>query len=400
MQPRPKSHRPMELLKSKFRRLDSGIRLLRAGLLLCFDALILSTHRTKSPRCEAAIFCLHGLGDLLLAGNTIESLTAHFRSQGLRVVLFVQPSHAELARHNFNVDSVETIDRHCFTRQLGHRSAILKAVANRFRVAVQPCFNRMFRVEDCLMRATGALEKIGNAGHPPFINSSERWCGDRFYTKLVEPRAALMHELERYSEFIAGLGLSSSCTPWQLKQNGDSFDHRLLPQTPYLVVAPHASDTRRSWPLENFAQTARQIARQHHLAVVLVGDKKNDASWPNGDADIKVIDLRGQISTENLPAVLSRSELILSNDSGTYHIGVSLNRPTVAVGGSGLPVRYFPYPQESKLPTRVIYRPVPCANCNWHCIHTRSRSETAWCLQQVPWQEVAEAVNQLLRQRS
>ena len=388
-------------VKSKLRNhLDRSIRLLRAGLLVCFDSIVLLACRKKFQRREGAIFCLHGLGDLLLAGHAIARLTGHLRSRGLWTVLFVHPARVEFARRHFDVDQVEGIDRHRFTRQFAYRAAILKAVAGRFVLAVQPTFNRMFRVEDCLVRATGAHEKIGSAGHAPFIIPKEQWFGDRFYTQIIVPQREPMHELERYAEFMAGMGLPISSKPWRLTENGQEFGAVVLPKASYIVVAPNASDMRRSWPLENFLRAARQVATQHKLTVVLIGDKKNHSTihWPDdAGANPDLVDLCGQIPTEDLPNVLAHSELVISNDSGTYHLGVSLNRPTIAVGGSGLPARYFPYPRETTLLTKVLYLPVPCAGCNWRCIHTKSRSETAWCLQQVSWQEVADAADELLR---
>jgi ADP-heptose:LPS heptosyltransferase len=139
------------------------------------------------------------------------------------------------------------------------------------------------------------------------------------------------------------------------------------------------------------------------LVIVLIDDAKNHSlvCWPdNEDDNPELIDLRGQIPTEDLPGLLAAAKLIISNDSGTYHLGVSLGRPTIAVGGSGIPVRYFPYPHESTLHTKVLYQPVPCAGCNWRCIHTPSRAETAWCLHQVTWQEVVATADQLLRPTS
>ncbi|MFZ1072651.1 MAG: glycosyltransferase family 9 protein [Verrucomicrobiia bacterium] len=388
-------------MKSRLRNhLDRWFRLLRAGLLLSFDSIILLTCRKKSRRQEGAIFCLHGLGDLLLAGHSITRLTARMRSQGLRAVLFVHPALVELARRHFHVDRVEGIDRHRFTRRFSYRAAILKAVAGRFSLAVQPTFNRMLRVEDCLVRATGAPERIGSAGHAPFIGPQERWCGDRFYTKLISPRCSPMHELERYVEFMAGMELAISPEPWRLRKNGQPLRSLSLPERPYLVLSPNASDRRRSWPLENFLRAARQVATQYKLAVILIGGKKNNSPirWPdNTSANPDLVDLCGQIPTEDLPDLLARAELVISNDSGIYHLGVSLGRPTVAVGGSGLPARYFPYPREAALLSKVLYRPVPCAGCNWRCIHTTSRSETAWCLQQISWQEMADAADELLR---
>lgn len=391
-------------MKSKFRNhLDGWFRLLRAGLLLGFDSIVLLTCRRKSPRREGAIFCLHGLGDLLLAGHTITRLASHLRSQGLRAVLFVHPAQFEFARRHFDVDQVEGIDRHRFTRQFAYRAAILKAVAGRFALAVQPTFNRMLRVEDCLVRATGAPARIGSAGHAPFISPPERWCGDRFYTRLIVPRRAPMHELERYAEFMAGLGLAVPSEPWRLGHNGQQPRGVIPPKSPYLVVAPNATDRRRSWPLENFLRAVRQVATQHKLAVVFIGGGKNHfpIRWPEDTgASPDFIDLRGQISIEDIPDLLARAELVMANDSGTYHLGVSLGRPTVAVGGSGLPTRYFPYPREATLSTKVLYRPVPCAGCNWRCIYTPARSETAWCMQQVSWPEMADAADELLRRRT
>jgi ADP-heptose:LPS heptosyltransferase len=391
-------------MKSKLRHhLDGWFRLLRAGLLLSFDSIVLLTRRKKSQRPEGAIFCLHGLGDLLLAGHAITRLAGHLHMQGLRAVLFVHPAQVEFARRHFDVDQVEGIDRHRFTRRFAYRTAILKAVAGRFVLAVQPTFNRMLRVEDCLVRATGARERIGSAGHAPFISPQERWCGDRFYTKLIAPRRAPMHELERYAEFMAGMGLAVPPEPWRLRKNGQPLRHFSLPSLPFLVVSPTASDRKRSWPLENFLRAARQVATQHKLAVVLIGGEKNHfpIRWsddPGAKPDL--VDLCGQIPTEDLPGVLARAELVISNDSGIYHLGVSLDRPTVAVGGCGLPARYFPYPGEASLLTKMLYRPMPCAGCNWRCIHTASRSETAWCLQQVSWPEVADAADELLQRKS
>ena len=391
-------------MKSKLRHhLDGWFRLLRAGLLLSFDSIVLLNCREKSPRREGAIFCLHGLGDLLLAGHAITCLAGRMRSQGLRAVLFVHPAQVGFARRHFDVDQAEGIDRHRFTRRFAYRAAVLKAVAGRFVLAVQPTFNRMLRVEDCLVRATGARERIGSAGHAPFISPQERWCGDRFYTQLIAPRRAPMHEVERYAEFMAGMGLAVPSGPWRLRKNGQPLHDVTLPKTSYLVVSPNASDQRRSWPLENFLRAARQVATQHQWAVVLTGGEKNHSPirWPDDTgAKPDLVDLCGQIPTENLPGVLARAELVIANDSGIYHLGVSLDRPTVAVGGSGLPARYFPYPSEASLLTKVLYRPVPCAGCNWRCTHTTSRSETVWCLQQVPWPEVADAAEEILQRKS
>ena len=95
---------------------DAWLRLARGILLFIFDTGVLLANRRKRPRTEGAIFCLHGRGDLLLAGHAVTQLAAHLRARGLKAVLLVHPAHVEFARRHFEVDEVEGIDRHCFTR--------------------------------------------------------------------------------------------------------------------------------------------------------------------------------------------------------------------------------------------------------------------------------------------
>ena len=113
------------------------------ALLLGFDSIVLSARRENFLNRQAgAIFCLHGLGDLLLAGNAIVRLAGHLRMQGLQTVLFVHPAHLKFARRNFDVDEVEGIDRHRFTRKFSYRAAVLiicgGAVCHRHTADVQP----------------------------------------------------------------------------------------------------------------------------------------------------------------------------------------------------------------------------------------------------------------------
>jgi len=362
---------------------------LRAVLLFCFDSATLCFARRQSHRNHGAIFCLHGLGDLLLAGRTVEALAGWMRSQGLEPVLFVRPTFVEFARRAFGVAQVEGINRHQFTRELGYRVGVLKSVTGRFAVAVQPTYNRMFRVEDCLMRATGAPRRIGNAGHASFILPSERWLGDRCYTQLIEPRLGPMHELERYAEFLNGMGLSVPQVPWQPGGNGRFcvWPEELAPTGPYMVLAPSASHPRRTWPMESFLKVARHVASRHGLAIVMVGRQPHEAS--------DVIDLGGKTAVEDLPGLVTSARFVLCSESGLYHLGVSLGRPTLAVGGDGMTSRYFPYPGESGRPVKVVHHSMPCGNCNWKCIHIRLPRETALCLQEVTWQEVAAAADAL-----
>ncbi|HTV47916.1 MAG TPA: glycosyltransferase family 9 protein [Phycisphaerae bacterium] len=378
-------------------------RFVRGMILATVDVAMLAEFQEPRKRTEGAIFCLHGLGDLLLAGNAIERLAAHMHKQGLRSVLYVQPALVEFARQNFPVDHIEGIDRRRFERRrnLKYRATVIRNIRGRFAVAIQPTYNRTLMVEDCLIRATGAPMRIGSAGHAPFITSLERKIGDHFYTQIVNQEARRMHELERYAEFMTAVGMPISSKPWRLIAGFERKNP--VTETAYMVVCPKASDAKRSWPLENFLQATRELALRHKLKVVMIGTEKDNYPliWPQPDKNApELIDLRGKIPTEDLPAVLVNAKLILVNDSGVYHLGVSLDCRVLAVGGSGIPSRYFPYPAEFTQRAPVIYKTVPCAGCDWKCIYNIPHNVSAPCIQDVSWQQVAEAGNQLLNQET
>jgi ADP-heptose:LPS heptosyltransferase len=260
----------------------------------------------------------------------------------------------------------------------------------------------MLRVEDCLVRATGASRKIGNAGHAPFITLQERWWSDRFYTQLITTQAESMHELQRYAELLSAMDLKISEHPWKLKTVNDFPG---ITARPYLVIAPNASQKKRSWPLKNFLIAGYRIATQYHLDVVLIDEEKLSIPirWPvevrlESAHQSGLIDLCGKILTEDIPGVISSASLVICNDSGMMHLGVSLDRPTVAVGGSGMPIRYFPYPKDAQSSLKVVYKKVSCAGCDWKCIYRLPRNETAWCISQISWEEVVLAAQELMHQ--
>ncbi|HEX7652840.1 MAG TPA: glycosyltransferase family 9 protein, partial [Verrucomicrobiae bacterium] len=366
------------------------IRCGRAAILMVFDSVVLWTAR-RSPAVPAgAIFALHGLGDLILAGHAIQTLSRHLQQRGLKVSLYVNPAWVEFARDYFPVDQVAAIDRHRFSRQLRYRTQVLRELAGRYEVAHQPTYNRMLRVEDCLIRATRAHERIGSAGHAMFISPLEQWVGNRFYTRIIPCAPGPQHELLRYAEYLAALKLAATAGPWLLTPGPVQGHHLTPPLSPYLVLAPGSSDRRRTWPLARFVRVAHHLAAQHGLQIVLIRDRDpgEPITWEPELAPPDFLDLTGRLATHELPTWLGQARMILCNDSGLYHLGVSLQRPTLGVGGSGLPDRYFPYPAPWDNPSRILFKPVPCAGCNWRCIYPLTRQQPAWCLDQVSWLQV------------
>jgi ADP-heptose:LPS heptosyltransferase len=393
--------------RARLRRdLRRRLRGARDLLLVGFDSLALLLLRfglrgTRPDHGSVAVFNLHGAGDLLLSLPCLEQLRRKYPAGRFRLTLYCRPAAIELGQLFAPVDHVVGIDRSRFVRSLRYRYAALKETARkRYAVAVQPTFNRTLSVEDALVRATGAAERIGSAGSPMFGGPLARRLGDRWYYRLSQTSAAPMHELERYDEFLRALELS---TPERF------LPDLALPDGPpgaaprdYVLVVPDSSNTLKSWPIDRFEQLAHQLADLSPAALVFAGTA--DAERPRRAfqrwRDDRFIDLTGCTSSIDLLRLIKGARLVVTNDSGGLHMAVMLGRPVVAIVGGGLPGRYHPYPAGAEARLTVVETPLPCYGCNWSCIHEITRGAPAYCIASVTVSQVLRAVRTKLQGRA
>ena len=148
------------------------------------------------------------------------------------------------------------------------------------------------------------------------------------------------HESRRYTELVARCGLESAgATAYDAAEAipalqkiaeervraGVAF-HIDAPQG-YVVLSPGATNGRRMWPLERFAEVA-QWAQQQGWAVVAIGSKEDAALC---DALPGVQSLAGKTSAIEMLDVIAVAKLFVGNDSGPAHIAGAVGVPTVVV---------------------------------------------------------------------
>lgn len=94
-----------------------------------------------------------------------------------------------------------------------------------------------------------------------------------------------------------------------------------------------ASDLRRAWPAEKFAALAHQLCRESGVEIVLFGSP-SDAALSREFlrlADCPAINLIGETSVQQLPALLKRCDLLVSNDTGPLHVAAAVGARVVGL---------------------------------------------------------------------
>lgn len=91
----------------------------------------------------------------------------------------------------------------------------------------------------------------------------------------------------------------------------------------------------KCWPPDRFAVLANRLQEQTGASVVLFGTAGERAVSSAIASGLRrpPIDLTGKTSIAELPALLSRCQLFIGNDSGAMHVAAAVGLPIVAVFG-------------------------------------------------------------------
>lgn len=106
---------------------------------------------------------------------------------------------------------------------------------------------------------------------------------------------------------------------------------------PLVVMHPGATDPRRRWPAEKFAELAAACAADGSRVAIVGDSSEEDLAQAIVDraASTAVRSLAGALDMAGLVAVLARADVVVANDSGPRHLAQALGVPTVGIFWAG-----------------------------------------------------------------
>ncbi len=260
--------------------------------------------------------------------------------------------------------------------------------------------------------ATGAPVRIGfdrpakNTGasgaREPVAAASRGWSGARegawlAYTHRIPLTSLNAHAVDRYLWIAPMLGLDEGppdprlYVPAEAEAYVDELVAReQLKDRPFALLVPGTIWETKHWHVDGFSEVARSL-RRDGFEIVLAGTSRDTArSRAIAAACPGAHDLCGQTSVAGLAALIRRAAVCVTNDSGSMHLAVALERPVVSVFGPTDPVRIGPYGR----PHAVVRADVPCAPCFLR--HLRACPNDHACMKNVTGAMVADRVRTVL----
>ncbi len=167
---------------------------------------------------------------------------------------------------------------------------------------------------------------------------------------LFCPWPARGREVQRLLRLVEFLGLPTQGSHLDFPLRAEDFRtlealegaEQLRPGE-YVCLHPGASVAERRWPVEWFAAIGAALARQG-LRLVLTGSA-GEAELTAAVArmvDVPVLDLAGRTDLGSLAALLSRTRLLVCNDTGISHLADALEVPSIVLSTGANPERWAP----------------------------------------------------------
>jgi lipopolysaccharide heptosyltransferase II len=212
----------------------------------------------------------------------------------------------------------------------------------------------------------------------------------------------LMHEIDYGFELLKEIGIEAKNRTlfMPIKENDlkwveNLFKERKISENkPIFCLHPGASCISKKWPARNFARLIDELKEQFEAQIIIfVG--RQDRQVANNVyrlAKNKPHCMLEGVPLGKIAALLKKSNLLISNDSGPVHISCAVGTPVVAIFGRnqpGLsPKRWGPIGRKDI----VLHKDVGCVVCLAH-----NCQRDFECLKAIKTEDVLDAVREILQ---
>jgi heptosyltransferase-1 len=217
------------------------------------------------------------------------------------------------------------------------------------------------------------------------------------YTHHIPVPTLDMHAVDRYLGIGPMLGLDQDAPdfwfpipPAASERVAGLVDAKIARSAGLLTLAPGTIWETKRWRREGFAELARHFMRRGFTVVLTGSPRERDICEAVASAAPGSVNIAGETTLSELAALISRSILCVTNDSGPMHLAVALGRPVVSIFGPTDELWIGPYRRADA----VVRARLSCAPCYLRVLSRCSHDHA--CMVEVTAQSVIEHAERLL----
>jgi lipopolysaccharide heptosyltransferase I len=156
----------------------------------------------------------------------------------------------------------------------------------------------------------------------------------------------------RYLSSLKFLGIDMSDAKMEMpitdedRKFADSLlqKHNLAPGR-FIALNPATSKLTKNWPVGHFAKLGDMISRRLQVPLVLLGSPKDRplaAAINENMSDCKAVDMSGLMTLKQLGALIEKTGLMVTGDTGPLYMAEALGTPSVSMFSYTDPAYYAP----------------------------------------------------------
>lgn len=315
-----------------------------------------------------------GIGDAALLAPVVRSIKKSYPD--CRITILAERRNAGVFRLVTGVDEILCYDRF---------REFLQALGGTYDIVIDS--EQSHRLSAVVVRTASAPVKIG-------FDTNER---RRMFTHAI-PYSHDDYETLSFAHLMEPLGIEaddgemgvpSLVIPDADSEKADEFLASLHGES-FVTLFPGASIPERRWGVERFRRVTEMLA-VFGIRTVVVGGSDDHQQGEEIAGGGSGLNIAGLTSLSETAAVIQRSSLLVSGDSGLLHLAVGLGVPTVSLFGPGRAKKWAPQGDQHI----VINKVLPCSPCTTFGT-TPSCPIHAQCMEDITVDEVVTAVTVLL----
>jgi heptosyltransferase-2 len=326
----------------------------------------------KSSILRILLVKLHAIGDAVMITPAIRRLKQSFPDAELDIV--IGDWSAQVMRHNPYIRKIITFPDGWFSLRNPWNFAHLFGLSKRLRSRRYDAVLVFHHHKAIRAFARSISAPITITYHPSLDDSTQfslwdtRRHGVRNATALVNAFCRRMGVPE-----IPDDDDSQLQADWRVADDELQRAKAILADAgidkPPLVIHPGAGGSprgpanERKWAADRFAQLIEELQQMQSSPIILEGAKFEEprGAYILGGMSHQVVSIMGKSNLREMAAILSQSRLLITNDTGTMHIGGAIGIPLVAIFGSTGSAKLLPLGG----PFIGVQSTLPCSPCTY-----------------------------------
>jgi ADP-heptose:LPS heptosyltransferase len=295
---------------------------------------------------------LDSIGDYILFRNYIELLKTSGPYKDYSITLCGNSWWKELSENLDNkfIDEFMWVDYKSMLN-LEYKSKIIKSIHQKgFEVLIHPTYSRDF-IGDEIVKWSGAKERIGYDGDLVNLSLEQKEWNNKHYTKLIPSTEIFEFEFFRNQYFFEQILANKIQLQKPIINYPKVLENRV-------VIFPGAKDDFRRWSPKKFAELCDRLKSDFPNAEFTICGSVSDVGLAKEiimQSNTVFTDYSGKLNLVELLQVIATAELVISNDSGPFHIAVALGKRVVCLSNGNNYGRFTPYPESMEVSAEVIY---------------------------------------------